>query len=102
MSEHIRQRQPCLLKYLVRGVDADRASQQALTAELEDMLNHVSAVTVLPVVEGFTVELEFDDIKPFTTVSFEPYVAEHALSDACATAMRTQGSPQIQLLKSRF
>ena len=43
MSEHIRQRQPALLKYLVRGVDADRASQQALTAELEDMLNHVSA-----------------------------------------------------------
>ena len=45
MSEHIRQRQPCLLKYLVRGVAADRSSQQALTSELGEMLNHVSAVT---------------------------------------------------------
>ena len=86
-------------------MDADRASQQALTAELEDMLNHVSAVTVLPVVEGFTVELEFDDIKPFTTVSFEPYVAEHALSDR-ATAMRKSGQPrnsaaEITLLANR-
>ena len=94
MSEHIRQRQRCLLKYLVRGVDADRASQQALTAELEDMLNHVSAVTVLPVVEGFTVELEFDDIKPFTTVSFEPYVAEHALSDAVRLRCASQRQPR--------
>ena len=63
MSEH-RQRHTCLLKYLVRGVDADRASQQALTAELEEMLNHVSAVTVLPVVEGFTVELNSTTSNP--------------------------------------
>ena len=72
MSEHIRQRQPCLLKYLVRGVAADRSSQQALTSELGEMLNHVSAVTVLPVGEGFTAELDFDDITPFPTVRFAP------------------------------
>lgn len=102
MSEHIRQRQPCLLKYLVRGVGADRSSQQALTAELAEILTNVSAVTVLPVVEGFTVELEFDDIKPFTTVSFEPYVAEHALGDAVRLRCVSQRSPEIQLLKSRF
>ena len=102
MSEYSRQRQPCLLKYLVRGVDTNRSSQQALTAGLAEMLNHISAVTVLPVVEGFTVELEFDDIKPFTTVSFEPYVAEHALGDAVRLRCVSQGSCEIQLLKSRF
>ena len=76
------QKQPCLLKYLVRGVTADRTSQQSLTSELGDMLNHVRAITVLPVVQGFSVELEFDDIRPFTKVSFEPYIAEHVMADA--------------------
>ena len=76
------QKQPCLLKYLVRGVTADRSSQQSLTSELGDMLSHVRAITVLPVVQGFSVELEFDDIRPFTKVSFDPYIAEHVLADA--------------------
>ena len=102
MSGHLHPRQPCLLKYLIRGVGADRSSQKALTEELAEMLTNVSAVTVLPVVEGFTVELEFDDIKPFTVVSFEPYVAEHALSNAVRLRCVSQGSPEIQLLKSRF
>ena len=96
------QQQPCLLKYLVRGVAADRSSQQALTAELAEMLNHVSAITVQPVVDGFSVELEFDDIKPFTKVSFEPYIAEHVLADAANLRCSHQGALQIQLLKSRF
>ena len=96
------QKQPCLLKYLVRGVTADRTSQQSLTSELGDMLNHVTAITVLPVVHGFSVELEFDDIKPFTKVSFEPYIAEHVMADAVNLRCSHQGSPQIQLLKSRF
>jgi hypothetical protein len=102
MSTEKRHLQPCLLKYLVRGVSADRPSQQALTSELGEMLSHASAITVLPVVEGFSVELEFDDIKPFTTVSFEPYVAEHVLGDAVRLRCESQGSPEIQLLKSRF
>jgi len=96
------QKQPCLLKYLVRGVNSDRSAQQALRAELSDMLNQVSAITVLPVVEGFSVELEFDDIKPFSTVSFEPYVAEHVLGDAVRMRCSAAGQPEIQLLKSRF
>ena len=96
------QKQPCLLKYLVRGVTADRTSQQSLTSELGDMLNHVRAITVLPVVQGFSVELEFDDIKPFTKVSFEPYIAEHVMADAVNLRCNHQGSPRIQLLKSRF
>ena len=96
------QQQPCVLRYLVRGVAADRSSQQALTAELAGMLNHVNAITVLPVVEGFSVELEFDDIQPFTKVSFEPYIAEHVLADAVNLRCSNQGVLQIQLLKSRF
>ena len=96
------QKQPCLLKYLVRGVTADRTSQQSLTSELGDMLNHVRAITVLPVVQGFSVELEFDDIKPFTKVSFEPYIAEHVMADAVNLRCSHPGSPQIQRLKSRF
>ena len=96
------QKQPCLLKYLVRGVTADRTSQQSLTSELGDMLNHVRAITVLPVVQGFSVVLEFDVIKPFTKVSFEPYIAEHVMADAVKLRCSYQGSPQIQLLKSRF
>ena len=87
------QKQPCLLKYLVRGVTADRSSQQSLTSELGDVLNHVSAITILPVVQGFSVELEFDDIKPFTKVSFEPYVAENVLADAVNLRCSHQGTP---------
>ena len=71
------------------------------TSGLGDMLNHVRAITVLPVVQGFSVELEFDDIKPFTKVSFEPYIAEHVMADA-VNLRCSRSSPQIQLLKSRF
>ncbi len=102
MSAKKTAKQPCTLKYVVRGVSADRESQQSLSGELADILNHVEAITIQPVVQGFSVELEFSDIAPFNQVSFEPYISEHALADAVSLRCRAQGQVQLQLLKCRY
>ena len=49
----------CTLKYLARGVVTTRDSKSALLAELNEVLPD-SVITVLPVNEGYSVELEFD------------------------------------------
>ena len=92
----------CVLKYLVRGVSANRDAQRALDLELRDMLPSIDALTILPVVEGFSVELEVNSIGPFNSVSFEPYVAEHVLQEAVSLRCDTTSSTQIQLIKGLF
>ncbi|HAL42490.1 MAG TPA: hypothetical protein DCP57_08600 [Gammaproteobacteria bacterium] len=92
----------CVLKYLVRGVSANRDAQRALDLELRDMLPSIDALTILPVVEGFSVELEVNSISPFNSVSFEPYVAEHVLQEAVSLRCDTTSSTQIQLIKGLF
>ena len=57
----------CTLKYLARGVVHPR-QQSALLAELNEVLPD-SVITVLPVNEGYSVELEFRDIAPFNRSS---------------------------------
>jgi hypothetical protein len=92
----------CILKYLVKGVAPNRESQSALQTELYDLLPSVQAVTVLPVVEGFSVEMEFSDLSPFTRNSFEPYVADHILPEAVASRCEVTEVIALQLLKARY
>lgn len=91
----------CTLKYLARGVVTSRDSKIALLAELNDILAN-STITVLPVNEGYSIELEFPDIAPFNRSSFEPYIAEQVLSEALRLRCELSGNLQLDLLKARF
>lgn len=95
--------QACTLKYLVRGVAAQKDDRQALSEEIMACLEHTSAITALPVVDGIQVEIEVDDIAPFSAESFEPYVCEHVLSPAVAARCRQLGGESgLKLLKKQF
>lgn len=91
----------CVLKYLVKGVSTSRETQSDLQREIQDALPNAQSVVVLPVVEGFAVEIEMADLGPFSTTSFEPYVAEHVLPDAVNIGCRVT-QHQLQLLKAHF
>ena len=90
------------LKYIVRGVATDRGGQHDLQAELYDNLPNAHSIVVLPVVEGFSVEIEMSDLRPFSEESFEPYVAEHVLLEAAQLRCTVTGSVQLKLLKAHF
>lgn len=92
----------CSLKYIVKGVSASREKKADLRTELHEILPSAQAVTVLPVVDGFSVELEVTDVAPFTRLSFEPYVAEHVLPDAVRARCDVDGAVHLQLLKAKF
>lgn len=92
----------CILKYLVRGVKPDRESQADLRKELYDCLPHAQSVVVLPVVDGFSVEMEIDDLGPFSRTSFEPYIAEHVVQEAVQIRCHLLEAPQLKLLKAHF
>ena len=102
MTERGNERLQCQLRYLIKGIYTSRDSQQELTRELEDLLPNADAVTVLPVVQGYSVDLEIKDITPFNRVSFEPYIADNVLADAVRIHCNSDEEVQIQLLKSRF
>ena len=91
----------CTLRYLARGVVTSRDSKVALLAELNEILAN-STITVLPVNEGYSIELEFTDIAPFNRSSFEPYIAEQVLSEALRLRCELSGNLQLDLLKARF
>ena len=92
----------CVLRYLVKGVATERETQGALQDELIDLLPNAHAVTILPVVQGFSVEIEMSDLAPFSRTSFEPYLAEHVLPDAVMSRCRSQGEVKLQLLKAHY
>lgn len=91
----------CTLRYLARGVVTSRDSKVALLAELNEILAN-STITVLPVNEGYSIELEFADIAPFNRSSFEPYIADQVLSEALRLRCELSGNLQLDLLKARF
>ena len=92
----------CTLKYLVRGVKPDRESQGDLRSELYDSLPNAHSVVVLPVVDGFSVEIEFSDLGAFSRTSLEPYIAEHVVPEAVHLRCNTLEPPKLKLLKAHF
>ena len=91
----------CVLKYIVKGVGTDRDRQHDLKHEIRDALPNAQSVVVLPVVEGFAVEIEMSDLSPFSRSSFEPYISEHVLPEAVKIGCRVE-SHSLQLLKAHF
>ena len=91
----------CVLKYIVKGVNTNRETQGDLRHEISEALPTAEAVVVLPVVEGYSVEIEMADLSPFSSTSFEPYVAEHILPDAVAVSCRVRDH-ELQLVKAHF
>ena len=92
----------CILTYLLKGVAPERGAKVALTGELLELLPNATAITILPVVDGFSVELEFANFSPFSRNGFEPYVAEHILPQAAASSCTSIGDVQLQLLQAHY
>lgn len=91
------------LGYVIRGVAYDKQNRQALVEELQENLEHASAVTALPVVDGISLELEVSDIAPFSSDSFEPYIAEHVLGPAVRSKCESYDSDvELRLINKRF
>ena len=87
---------------IVKGVVPTREAKDDLKTELVECLPNMEAITVLPVVDGFSIELEIGDVAPFSRTSFEPYIAEQVLPEAVRLRCQTKGAVRLQLLKSKF
>ena len=92
----------CRIQYLVKGVNAEREDKSNLHQEIVDALPNVTAVNLLPVVEGFSLDLEFSDIEPFSKASFEPYLSEQVLLELINLKCETIGSASLQLVRSEY
>ena len=92
----------CRLQYLVKGINAEHEVKFSLHREIVEALPNASFVNLLPVVEGFTLDLEFTDIAPFSKASFEPYLAEQVLLELINLKCETRGSVSLQLVRSEF
>ena len=92
----------CRIQYLVKGVNAEREDKSDLHQEIVDALPNVSSVNLLQVVEGFSLDLEFSDIEPFSKASFEPYLSEQILLELINLKCETIGSASLQLVRSEY
>ncbi len=92
----------CKIKYLVRGVEANRESKENLRNEILDMLPKAEVVTLLPVVEGFSLDIEVSDISPFSESSFETYLSDQILLEAIELKCDPRGQISLELVKSNF
>ena len=92
----------CRIQYLVKGVNAEREDKSNLHQEIVDALPNVSSVNLMPVVEGFSLDLEFYDIEPFSKASFEPYLSEQVLLELINLKCETIGSASLQLVRSEY
>ena len=92
----------CRLQYLIKGINAEREDKFSLHWEIVEALPNASSINLLPVVDGFTLDLEFTDIAPFSKESFEPYLAEQVLLELINLKCETRGSVSLQLVRSEF
>ena len=91
----------CKLRYIARGVETDEESRRSLNAELS-ILSGVACVTILPIVKGWSIEVDFSDISPFGKSSFETYFAEQILKEAIMLRCKIDGAFQLELLLSSY
>ncbi len=91
----------CKLKYLARGVETDEDSRQSLSEELS-VVSGVACITILPIVKGWSIEVDFSDISPFSKISFETYFAEQILKEAIMLRCKIDGAFQLELLLSSY
>ena len=91
----------CKLRYLARGLETNQESRQSLSEELSTV-SGVACVTILPVVKGWSIEVDFSDISPFGKSSFETYFAEQILKEAIMLRCNIDGALQLELLLSSY
>ena len=91
----------CKLRYLARGLETNQESRQSLSEELSTV-SGVACVTILPVVKGWSIEVDFSDISPFGKSSFETYFAEQILKEAIMLRCNIDGAFQLELLLSSY
>ena len=91
----------CRLRYLARGVETDEESRRTLNEELST-LSGVACVTILPIVKGWSIEIDFSDISPFGKSTFETYFAEQILKEAIMLRCDIDGELQLELLLSSY
>jgi len=91
----------CKLRYLARGVETDQESRESLREELSTV-SGVACVTILPIVKGWSIEVDFSDISPFGKSSFETYFAEQILKEAIMLRCNIDGALQLELLLSSY
>ena len=91
----------CRLRYLARGVETDEESRRTLNDELS-ILSGVACVTILPIVKGWSIEIDFSDISPFGKSSFETYFAEQILKEAIVLRCNIDAALQLELLLSSY
>ena len=91
----------CKLRYLARGVETDEESRRSLNDELST-LSGVACVTILPIVKGWSIEVDFSDISPFGKSSFETYFADQILKEAIILRCKVEGALQLELLLSSY
>ena len=91
----------CRLRYLARGVETDEESRRTLNDELS-ILSGVACVTILPIVKGWSIEIDFSDISPFGKSTFETYFAEQILKEAIMLRCDIDGALQLELLLSSY
>ena len=91
----------CRLRYLARGVETDEESRRTLNEELST-LSGVACVTILPIVKGWSIEIDFSDISPFGKSTFETYFAEQILKEAIMLRCDIDGALQLELLLSSY
>ena len=92
----------CTLKYLVRGVKPDRESQRDLQSELYDCLPNASSIVVLPVVDGFSVEIEVESVGACSRPCFVRYIGDHVVPEAVQIRCHLVEAPQLKLLNAHF
>jgi len=92
----------CILRYVIQGIRPERALSNALQDELLESLSHATAVTLLPVVDGLSLEIELSDLAPFSRHSIEPYIAEHLIPDAVSSTFRPREPVTVKLLKAHY
>ena len=84
--------QPLILLTVLRSKTVGR---QSLSEELSTV-SGVACITILPVVKGWSIVVDFSDISPFGKSSFEPYFAEQILKEAIMLRCKVDGEFQLK------
>ncbi|MDA1077022.1 MAG: hypothetical protein O3A63_20085 [Proteobacteria bacterium] len=76
------------MRYLIKGVNSTKENRIDFEAELKRSSFQIDSVVLLPVVNGFTAEIELTSLGPFDEKSIEPYLQENLVSSSVETVFQ--------------
>ncbi|MGI9327464.1 MAG: hypothetical protein ACR2PZ_19755 [Pseudomonadales bacterium] len=89
-------------RFLLSGANHSDAARLSLQDELNDLLEQVVHLNLLPVNQGLQLDLEVASIAPFALADYEAYLIDHILAPAISkVATHEASSVRIQPLRSR-